>query len=158
MTQTQLINTIRETMIATEAHDAILKVIVGAIPVLLVLWIINRNRHPQRSFLSAVAIFLAGFLAAPTLSYTATVLWIRTGGNSLQALAVGLGLFILTFWLTRLWVRSTPRVGRSTQTATLPVAPATAAPDLPGEVAALRAEVVRLQAKRQGADSRPTIH
>ena len=47
----QILDSIRDAMIGNNTHDAILAVGIAALPVLLFLWIVNRQRHPERPFL-----------------------------------------------------------------------------------------------------------
>ena len=96
--------TIRETTIANGTHDAILGVAISATPVLLVLWIINRMRHRERSFQSAVGVSLLEFVLVPSVSAGAAFLWVRSGGEFNQALGVGVVLYILGSWMFRRWI------------------------------------------------------
>ena len=96
--------TIRETTIANGTHDAILGVAISATPVLLVLWIINRMRHRERSFQSAVGVSLLGFVLVPSVSAGAAFLWVRSGGEFNRALGVGVVLYILGSWMFRRWI------------------------------------------------------
>ena len=45
-----LIDMLRDTMVAHNVHDAIAAAALLSLPVLVVLWITNRMRHPERSF------------------------------------------------------------------------------------------------------------
>ncbi len=92
---------IRETTIANGTHDAILGVAISATPILLVLWIINRMRHRERSFQSAVGVSLLEFVLVPSVSAGAAFLWVRSGGEFNQALGVGVVLYILGSWMFR---------------------------------------------------------
>ena len=89
----------------------------------------------------------------PWVSAAVLMLWLRTGGDSVQATCVGIFLFVFGFWGIRRWLRSAPRAAKPTTKAPVaPVAPiayVAAPPDLAGEVAELRAEVARLRAERQ---------
>ena len=95
---------LRETTIANGTHDAILGVAISATPILLVLWIINRMRHRERSFQSAVGVSLLGFVLVPSVSAGAAFLWVRSGGEFNQALGVGVVLYILGSWMFRRWI------------------------------------------------------
>ena len=59
---------LREAMIANRTHDAILNAALGAIPLLLMLWVIHRMRHRERNFLNALRIALLGLLLTPLVS------------------------------------------------------------------------------------------
>ena len=63
-----LIDMLRDTMVARNVHDAIAAAALLPLPVLVVLWITNRMRHPERSFLSAVTIAFIGLAAMPFVS------------------------------------------------------------------------------------------
>ena len=142
------------------------------IPVLIALWIVNRMRHPQRGLLHALVIASVGFVVVPWVSSMVLVLWVRTGGDNLQATFVSIFLFVFGFWALRRWIRSAPRAAKPTPVAPVapvapiaPVALATPPSGLAGEVAELRAEVARLRAERQqrgGEDvaelSHPLLH
>ena len=107
-------------------------------------------RHPERGFLNALVIASVGFSVVPSVAGAVLILWVRTGGDSMQANFVSMFLFVLGFWGLRRWLRSAPRTAKPTTKA--PVAPvALAAPPsgLADEVAELRAEVARLRAERQ---------
>ena len=157
-----LIETIRQALIENQTHDAILDVAPAAIPLLLVLWIVHRMRHPARSFLNALGIALLGFLLVPLSSLGIGWLWRDTGGDFNQAVGVTIALFILGFWMFRRWLRSAPRVTWITK----PVIPP---PELAisesNELSELRAEVARLRAERPDKDAggeqsapSPTVH
>ena len=152
----QLIESIKDA-----PHDALIIAGLYAIPVVIVLLIVNRMRHPERGFLNALVIATVGFVVVPWVSGAVLILWVRTGGDSMQATGVGIFLFVFGFWGLRRWLRSAPRPAKPTMKA--PVAPvALAAPPSPlvGEVAELRAEVARLRAERQerGAEDVATTH
>ena len=138
----RLIDTIRDA-----PHDALVIAGLYTIPVLIALWIVNRMRHPERGFLNALVIASVGFVAVPWVSSMVLVLWVRTGGDNLQATLVSIFLFVFGFWALRRWIRSAPRTAKPTTKA--PVALAAPPSGLAGEVAELRAEVARLRAERQ---------
>ena len=140
----QLIESIKDA-----PHDAVVVAGMYAIPVLIALWIVNRMRHPERGFLNALVIASVGFITVPWVSSAVLILWVRTGGDSIQAALVGLFLFVAGFWALRRWIRSAPRAAKPTKALVAPVAHAAPPSDLAGEVAELRAEVARLQAERQ---------
>ena len=141
----RLIETIRDA-----PHDALVVAGMYTIPVLIALWMVNRMRHPQRGLLHALVIASVGFVVVPWVSSMVLVLWVRTGGDTLQATFVSIFLFMFGFWALRRWIRSAPRAAKPV---VAPVVAPTVHPappsDLAGEVAELRAEVARLQAKRQ---------
>ena len=147
-------------------HDAVIVAGMFAIPVLIALWIVNRMRHPERGLLHALVIASVGFVVVPWVSSVVLILWVRTGGYSMQATFVGMFLFVFGFWGLRRWLRSAPRATKSAKALVAPVAHAAPPSDLAGEVAELRAEVARLQAKRQDRSpdavdvkiSHPLIH
>ena len=136
----QLIDTIRDA-----PHDALVIAGMYTIPALIALWIVNRMRHPQRGFLHALVIASVGFVVVPSVSGVVLILWVRTGGDNLQATFVSIFLFVFGFWALRRWIRSAPRAAKPVVAPTVHPAPPS---DLAGEVAELRAEVARLQAKR----------
>ena len=143
----QILDSIRDTMIGNNTHDAILAVSIAALPVLLFLWIVNRQRHPERPFLTALGISLLGFVVVPSVARGLSLLWVRTGGQSYQALGIMVVAFIIGFCLFRHWLRSAPRRSKA------PATPASLLAsihdtDPPGELAELRAEVARLRAER----------
>ena len=105
----QILETIRHTAVANNAHDTILGALLAAIPVCIVLLIVNRLRHPNRNFLNALSIALLGFVLVPTVSVSIAVLWVQTGGAFTQALGVWIVLYIFGFWFFRRWIRSAPR-------------------------------------------------
>ncbi len=157
----QLIESIRDA-----PHDALVVAGMFAVPVLIGLWIVNRMRHPERGLLNALVIASVGFVVVPWVSSVVLILWVRTGGDSMQATFVGMFLFVFGFWGLRRWLRSAPRAAKSAKALVAPVAHAAPPSDLAGEVAELRAEVARLQAKRQDRSpdavdvkiSHPLIH
>lgn len=159
-----LIEALRQSMIANQTHDAILNAALAAIPLLLVLWIIHRMRHRERSFLNALGIALLGLILTPLVSVGTAVIWVRTGGRADQAVGIAVGLYILGLFIFRWWLRSAPRAVKRTEAVQEPAAPAIPASDSSGEVAELRAEVARLRAERQerteeyAPPSRQTIH
>ena len=131
-------------------HDAVIAAGMYAVPVLIVLLIVNRMRHPERGFLNALVIASVGFVVVPWVSSAVLILWVRTGGGSMQATFVGMFVFVFGFWALRRWLRSAPRAAKPTTKALVaPVAHAAPPSGLAGEVAELRAEVTRLQAERQ---------
>ena len=141
----RLIDTIRDA-----PHDALVVAGMYTIPVLIGLWIANRMRHPERGLLNALIIASVGFVLVPWVSSMVLVLWVRTGGDNLQATLVSIFLFVFGFWALRRWIRSAPRAAKPTPVAPVaPVALATPPSALAGEVAELRAEVARLRADRQ---------
>ena len=107
-----LIDAVRKAITSNSPHDTILAAGIAAIPVLIVCLIINRLRHPDRSFLAAVGVSLLGFFLVPTVSGGAALLWVRTGGAGGQAIGVGIVLHILRFWVFSRWLRSAPRSAR----------------------------------------------
>ena len=140
----RLIETVRDA-----PHDALVVAGMYTIPILIALWIVNRMRHPQRGFLNALVIASVGFVTVPWISSMVLILWVRTGGDNLQATCVSIFLFVFGFWALRRWIRSAPRAAKPTKALVAPVAHAAPPSDLAGEVAELRAEVARLQAERQ---------
>ena len=140
----RLIETVRDA-----PHDALVIAGLYTIPVLIGLWIVNRMRHPERGLLNALVIASVGFVLVPCVSSMVLVLWVRTGGDNLQATLVSIFLFVFGFWALRRWIRSAPRAAKPTPVAPVaPVALTTPPSDLAGEVAELRAEVDRLRAER----------
>ena len=133
-----LIDTARKAMTSNSPHDTILAVGIAAIPVLIVCLIINRLRHPDRSFLAAVGVSLLGFFLVPSVAGGTAILWVRTGGADGQAIGVGIVLCILGFWMFRQWLRSAPRSARRQ-----------GLPTPSREMAALRDEVARIRADRR---------
>ena len=129
-------------------HDALIVAGMYAIPALIVLLIVNRMRHPERGFY-ALVIASVGFVVVPWVSGVVLLLWVRTGGDSMQATCVGIFLFVFGFWGLRRWLRSAPRAAKPTTKAPVPPVALAAPPSgLAGEVAELRAEVARLRAER----------
>ena len=136
----RLIDSIRDA-----PHDAVMVAGMFAIPALVALWIVNRLRHPERGLLHALVIASVGFVVVPRVSSAVLILWVRTGGDSMQAAFVGMFVFVF-FWGFRRWLRSAPRAAKPLVAPTVHPAPRSG---LAGEVAELRAEVARLQAERQ---------
>ena len=130
-------------------HDALIAAGLYLIPVLIVLWIVNRMRHPERGLLHALAIATVGFALVPWVSSAAFLLWVRTGGEPLQAAFVAMFLFVAGSWAFRRWIRSAPRAAKPTKALVPQVAHAAPPSGLAGEVAELRAEVATLRAERQ---------
>ena len=71
-------------------HDAVIVAGIFAIPVLIALWIVNRMRHPERGLLHALVIASVGFVVVPCVSSAVIILWVRTGGGSIQDYHFGL--------------------------------------------------------------------
>ena len=89
MNQTQrLIDSIRDA-----PHDTIIVAGMFAIPVLIALWIVNRMRHPERGLLHALVIASVGFVLVPCVSSAVLILWVRTGGDSIQPHTLPGGFF-----------------------------------------------------------------
>ena len=130
-------------------HDALIAAGLYLIPVLIVLWIVNRMRHPERGLLHALVIATVGFALVPWVSSAAFLLWVRTGGEPLQAAFVAMFLFVAGSWAFRRWIRSAPRAAKPTKALVPQVAHAAPPSGLAGEVAELRAEVATLRAERQ---------
>ena len=145
---TKILDSIRNAMIGNNTHDAILAVSIAALPVLLFLYIVNRQRHPQRPFLTALGISLLGFVIVPAVARAIAFLWVRTGGSGYQALGLMVVFFILGFYLVRQWLRSAPRSKKAP--AAPPLLASIPEAHLSGEVAQLRAEVARLRAQPPG--------
>ena len=104
MNQTQrLIDSIRDA-----PHDAVIVAGMFAIPALIALWIVNRMRHPERGLLHALVIASVGFVLVPCVSSAVLILWVRTGGDSIQAAFVSMFVFVFGFWGFRRWLRSAP--------------------------------------------------
>ena len=145
MNQTQrLIDSIRDA-----PHDAVIVAGMFAIPALIALWIVNRMRHPERGLLHALVIASVGFVLVPCVSSTVLILWVRTGGDSMQAAFVSMFVFVFGFWGFRRWLRSAPRAAKPAKALVAPAVHAAPQSGLAGEVAELRAEVARLRAERQ---------
>ena len=145
MNQTQrLIDSIRDA-----PHDAVIVAGMFAIPALIALWIVNRMRHPERGLLQALVIASVGFVLVPCVSRAVLILWVRTGGDSIQALFVSIFVFVFGFWGFRRWLRSAPRAAKPAKALVAPTVHPAPPSDLAGEVAELRAEVARLRAERQ---------
>ena len=83
--------------------------------------------------------------------YTSAVLilWVRTGGDSIQAAFVSMFVFVFGFWGFRRWLRSAPRAAKPAKALVAPAVDPAPQSGLAGEVAELRAEVARLRAERQ---------
>ena len=92
----RLIETVRDA-----PHDALVIAGLYTIPVLIGLWIVNRMRHPERGLLNALVIASVGFVLVPCVSSMVLVLWVRTGGDNLQATLVSIFLFVFGFWALR---------------------------------------------------------
>ena len=84
----------------------------AAIPFALIGLLINSMRHPQRSFVSAPAIFAAGVLLVPLAAFDAFRLHVHSGGAPTELLVILIGLAILGFWGIRRWIKSPPRSAR----------------------------------------------
>ena len=140
----QLIDSIKDA-----PHDALLVAALYAVPVAIVLLIVNRMRHPERGFLNALIIATVGFVVVPYASSAAFILWVRTGGDTIQGVGVSIFLFVAGFWGLRRWLRSAPRTARPAKALVAPVAPAAPQSPLAAEVSELRAEVARLRTERQ---------
>ena len=130
-------------------HDALLIAGLYIIPVLIVLWIVNRMRHPERGLLNALIIATVGFAVVPWGASIVFLLWVRTGGHFLQGAFVGMFLFVFGSWAFRRWLRSAPRAAKPTKALVAPIVHAAPPSALAGEVAELRAEVASLRAERQ---------
>ena len=140
--------------ISNAPHDALVVAGMFTVPVLIGLWIVNRMRHPQRGFLNALVIASVGFVLVPWLSSIVLMLWVRTGGSSMQGTCLSIFLLVGGYWALRRWIRSAPRSAKPTEALVapmaFPVAPVAPPSDLAGEVAELRAEVARLRTQRNG--------
>ena len=99
----RLIDSIRDA-----PHDAVIVAGMFAIPVLIALWIVNRMRHPERGLLHALVIASVGFVLVPCVSSAVLILWVRTGGDSIQAAFVSIFVYLFGFWAFRRWLRSAP--------------------------------------------------
>ena len=108
-----LIDAAREALTSNGIHDTILAVGIAAIPILIFCVIVNRLRHPDRSFLAAMAVSVLGFFLVPSVATGTAILWVYTGGAGGQAIVV---LWLLGFWLFRQWLRSAPRSARQART------------------------------------------
>ena len=138
----RLIDSIRDA-----PHDAVMVAGMFAIPALVALWIVNRLRHPERGLLHALVIASVGFVVVPRVSSAVLILWVRTGGDSMQAAFVGMFVFVAGFWGFRRWLRSAPRAAKPLVAPTVHPAPRSG---LAGEVAELfapRLPVYRRSAK-----------
>ena len=107
-----LIDAGREALTSNGIHDTILAVGIAAIPILIFCVIVNRLRHPDRSFLAALAVSVLGFFLVPSVATATAILWVYTGGAGGQAIGVGILLYILGFWMFSRWLRSAPRSAR----------------------------------------------
>ena len=87
-------------------HDALIAAGMSLLPVLIVLWIVNRMRHPERGLLHALIIATVGFFLVPMGTSIVFLLWVRTGGASLQGAFVGMFVFVFGSWAFRRWIRS----------------------------------------------------
>ena len=85
----------------------------------------------------------------PCVSSAVLILWVRTGGDSIQAAFVSMFVFVFGFWGFRRWLRSTPRAAKPAKALVAPAVDPAPQSGLAGEVAELRAEVARLRAERQ---------
>ena len=130
-------------------HDAVMVAGMFAIPVLVALWIVSRLRHPERGLLHALVIASVGFVVVPCVSRAVLILWVRTGGDPIQALFVSIFVLVFGFWGFRRWLRSAPRAAKPTKALVAPTVHPAPPSDLAGEVAELRTEVARLRAERQ---------
>ena len=133
-----LIDAAREALTSNGIHDTILAVGIAAIPILIFCVIVNRLRHPDRSFLAALAVAVLGFFLVPSVAGGTAILWVRTEGAGGQAVGVGIVLWLLGFWLFRQWLRSAPRSARQARTVT---------PSRVRELAELQDENARLRAE-----------
>ena len=79
-------------------HDALIVAGMFSIPVLIALWIVNRMRHPERGLLHALVIASVGFVLVPCVSSGVLILWVRTGGDSMQAAFVSMFVFVAGCW------------------------------------------------------------
>ena len=86
-----------------------------AIPALIALWIVNRMRHPERGLLHALVIASVGFVLVPCVSSAVLILWVRTGGDSIQAAFVSMFVYFFGFWGFRRWLRSAPRAAKASE-------------------------------------------
>ena len=93
-------------------HDALIVAGMFSIPVLIALWIVNRMRHPERGLLHALVIASVGFVLVPCVSSGVLILWVRTGGDSMQAAFVSMFVFVFGCWAVRRWLRSAPRAAK----------------------------------------------
>ena len=73
-----LIDAAREALTSNGIHDTILAVGIAAIPILIFCVIVNRLRHPDRSFLAALAVSVLGFFLVPSVAGGTAILWVRT--------------------------------------------------------------------------------
>ena len=79
-------------------HDALIVAGMFSIPVLIALWIVNRMRHPERGLLHALVIASVGFVLVPCVSSGVLILWVRSGGDSMQAAFVSMFVFVAGCW------------------------------------------------------------
>ena len=124
-----------------------------ALPVAIMVLIVWSMRHPLRSFVSALAIFLAGVVLIPVGALGALSIWHSQGRGDVESLVISCGLLVLGFWGVRRWIKSPPRSARRqvvTPVEASPVVPAIADPQatLQAEVNLLRVEVAALRAER----------
>ena len=54
-------------------------------------------RHPERGLLHALLIASVGFVLVPCVSSAVLILWVRTGGDSIQAAFVSIFVFFFGF-------------------------------------------------------------
>ena len=139
-----LIDAGREALTSNGIHDTILAVGIAAIPILIFCVIVNRLRHPDRSFLAALAVSILGFFLVPSVATGTAFLWVHTGGAGGQAIGVGVVLWLLGFWLFRQWLRSAPRSARRTRTV---------APSRARELAEVQDENARLHAEAMNREA-----
>ena len=90
-------------------HDTILSLLFFSVVALLLALRANRVRHPARSLLSALAIAAASWIVVPLLVGGIPVLWVRTGGDEVQAMGLFIATFVMGFWGFGRWLRSEPR-------------------------------------------------
>ena len=69
-----LIDAAREALASNGIHDTILAVGIAAIPILIFCVIVNRLRHPDRSFLAAMALSVLGFFLVPSVATGTAIL------------------------------------------------------------------------------------
>ena len=142
-----LIDAAREALASNGIHDTILAVGIAAIPILIFCVIVNRLRHPDRSFLAAIGLSVLGFFLVPSVATGTALLWVYTGGAGGQAIGVGILLYILGFWMFSRWLRSAPRSARRPR----------ALASNPDELAELRDEVARLRVERMNRPDDETL-
>ena len=126
-------------------HDEILGAIGFAVPLLLLAWYANRIRHPERSWLSAFLILLGGVAVFPGAGLGLGLLWLRTGGDAIQAFVMGGLSPWVGLWLLRRFLRQAPRRRKQQlQSETAMLEPRRESQDiaeLKAEVSALKAEI-----------------